>query len=205
MLLETRPAAAVSSGNVRILETVVVTLAIATPIATYLIVSGANVRDQLFSPEMAALLLLANLLPFVALIVLIGRRIAIHRASRSALAGGGRLHVRLVAVFTLMASVPIVLTVIAASVMFQSGVQLWGSERAVSAFNSTVDLAREGQRVVLRRWTGEARVMADDLVAKFPALPPRSAVSPPDLLSQSLPVGAVQGRRRQARRGPLCL
>ncbi|WP_204312673.1 hypothetical protein, partial [Escherichia coli] len=76
---------------------------------------------QVFNPGVAASLLLANLLPYVALIVLIGRRIAIHRAAKSALAGGGRLHVRLVAVFTLMASIPIVLTVIAASVMFQSG------------------------------------------------------------------------------------
>ncbi|RYY24042.1 MAG: HAMP domain-containing protein [Sphingomonadales bacterium] len=174
-----------SSANVRMLEIVVVALAIATPIATYLLVSRASAHDQLFSPAMAALLLLANLLPFVALIALIGRRIAIDRASKSALAGGGRLHIRLVAVFTLMASVPIVLTVIAASVMFQSGVQLWGSDRAASAFNSTVELAREGQRLVLKRWTGEARVMGEDLLAKFPALPPRSAVLQEQFLLQT--------------------
>ncbi|HVJ04005.1 MAG TPA: hypothetical protein VM662_17640, partial [Sphingomonas sp.] len=120
------PRASLLSRHVRVLEFVVIALAIATPIGTYLILRGADARDQLFSPAMAASILLANLLPFVALIVLIGRRIAIHRALKSALAGGGRLHVRLVAMFTLMASVPIVLTVIAASVMFQSGVQLWG-------------------------------------------------------------------------------
>ncbi|MGK6355212.1 ATP-binding protein [Sphingomonas sp. DT-207] len=179
------PTAHLSSKRARLLEIVVMALAVGTPIATYIIVSAANARDQLFSPLDAALMLLANLLPFVALIVLIGRRIAIHRASKSALAGGGRLHVRLVAMFTLMASVPIVLTVIAASVMFQSGVQLWGSDRAVSAFNTTVELAREGQRVVLRRWTGEARTMADDLLNKFPGLPQRSAAFQEEFLGQT--------------------
>lgn len=174
-----------SHRHVRVLEFIVLALAVATPIATYLVISSANPRNQLFSPATAALMLLANLLPYVALIVLIGRRIAIHRASKSALAGGGRLHVRLVAMFTLMASVPIVLTVIAASVMFQSGVQLWGSDRALSAFNSTVDLAREGQRVVLRRWTGEASAMADDLLDKFPTLPQRSPAFEDQFLRQT--------------------
>jgi two-component system nitrogen regulation sensor histidine kinase NtrY len=154
------------------LEIVVVTLAIATPVATFLFVR--NFSHQVFNPGVAASLLLANLLPYVALIVLIGRRIAIHRAARSALAGGGRLHVRLVAVFTLMASIPIVLTVIAASVMFQSGVQLWGSERARSVFNATQSFGEQGQRVVIERWTGEARTMADDIAGKFPTLPLRS-------------------------------
>jgi len=158
---------------IRLLEIVVVALAIATPVATFLFVR--NFSHQVFNPGVAASLLLANLLPYVALIVLIGRRIAIHRAAKSALAGGGRLHVRLVAVFTLMASIPIVLTVIAASVMFQSGVQLWGSERARSVFNATQAFGEQGQRVVIERWTGEARTMAADIANEYPNLPLRSA------------------------------
>jgi len=154
---------------IRLLEIVVVTLAIATPVATFLFVR--NFSHQVFNPGVAASLLLANLLPYVALIVLIGRRIAIHRAAKSALAGGGRLHVRLVAVFTLMASIPIVLTVITASVMFQSGVQLWGSERARNAFEATQNLAKEGKGLVADRWAGEARTMVGDLLEFFPTIP----------------------------------
>ena len=154
---------------IRLLEIVVVALAIATPVATFLFVR--NFSHQVFNPGVAASLLLANLLPYVALIVLIGRRIAIHRAAKSALAGGGRLHVRLVAVFTLMASIPIVLTVIAASVMFQSGVQLWGSERARSAFEATTNLAKEGRGLVADRWAGEARTLVDDLNRLYPKIP----------------------------------
>ena len=167
---------------IRLLEMVVVALAIATPVATFLFVR--NFAHQVFNPGVAASLLLANLLPYVALIVLIGRRIAIHRATKSALAGGGRLHVRLFAVFTLMASIPIVLTVIAASVMFQSGVQLWGSERARGAFDATTDLAKEGRGLVAQRWATEARTMVDDLTELFPKIPANSSSLQRQLLEQ---------------------
>ena len=167
---------------IRLLEMVVVALAIATPVATFLFVR--NFAHQVFNPGVAASLLLANLLPYVALIVLIGRRIAIHRAAKSALAGGGRLHVRLVAVFPLMASIPIVLTVIAASVMFQSGVQLWGSERARGAFDATTDLAKEGRGLVAQRWATEARTMVDDLTELFPKIPANSSSFQRKLLEQ---------------------
>lgn len=168
----------------RLLELTVAALALATPIATYLFIDRGGNKD-LFSPGVAAMLLLANLLPYVVLIVLAGRRIAIHRARRSPLEGGGQLHVRLVAVFTLMASVPIVLTVIAASVMFQSGVQLWGSERARGALDSTMALAKEGQELVVQRWTGEARQMARDIADRFPQIPARSATFEQQFLTQT--------------------
>ncbi len=157
-------------ARTRMLEIAVVALVLAAPLGTYLFVTHFW-SGQLFSPGVAALLLLANLLPCVALIVLVGRRIAIRRAAQRALAERGRLHVRLVAVFSLMATIPIVLTVIAASVMFQSGVQLWGSERAQKAFNSTVAMAKEGQNLIVKRWTGEARTMVDDLLARYPQIP----------------------------------
>jgi len=184
LLLGTETKVPRRSPPIRLLEIVVLALALATPIATYVFVDRFA-RGQIFSPGMAALLLIANLLPYVVLIVLVGRRVAIHRAAKSALAGGGRLHVRLVAVFTLMASVPIVLTVIAASVMFQSGVQLWGSERARNAFDSTTAIAKQGRALVIQRWTGEARFMAADLLDKYPRIPERSAAFQQDFLGQT--------------------
>ncbi|MEI9851766.1 MAG: ATP-binding protein [Sphingomonas sp.] len=155
------------------IELAVLGIAAAVLFATYRYI-GDGSSNQLLSPGVAAFLLLANLLPSVILIVLLGRRIAKHRAAKTALAGGGQLHIRLVAMFSLIASVPIVLTVIAASVMFQSGISLWGSERARNAFESTSALAREGQNVVSKRWTAEARAMAADLVSNFPSVPRRS-------------------------------
>ncbi|URW76616.1 ATP-binding protein [Sphingomonas donggukensis] len=148
-------------------ELAVIVIAVIVAFASWRVLASASANGRLISPPLVAMLLTANLIPAVALVSLIGRRIAIARASRASLAGGGRLHVRLVAVFSLMASIPIVLTVVAASIMFQSGVQLWGSERARDAFASTIALAKQGQAVVVQRWTGEAVSMAGDIRARY--------------------------------------
>ena len=155
-------------------EVAVLCLAICAAIATYLIVQRTDATGRLLSPLAGVLLLFANLVPLVALIVLAGRRIARRRAARSAVGGGGRLHVRLVAMFSLIASVPIVLTVIAASVMFQSGTQFWLSDRAQTAFNASLKLAEEGQNLVAQRWAGEANAITVDLAREYPRIPLRS-------------------------------
>lgn len=155
-------------------EVAVLCLAICAAVATYLIVQRTDATGRLLSPLAGVLLLFANLVPLVALIVLAGRRIARRRAARSAVGGGGRLHVRLVAMFSLIASVPIVLTVIAASVMFQSGTQFWLSDRAQTAFNASLKLAEEGQNLVAQRWAGEANAITVDLAREYPRIPSRS-------------------------------
>jgi two-component system nitrogen regulation sensor histidine kinase NtrY len=168
-----------------LLEVAVLAVAVAAMGGTYHFVDQQNATGQLFSPAIAALLLLANLLPSVALIVLLGRRIARRRAERAALAGGGRMHIRLVAVFSLIASVPIVLTVIAASIMFQSGIQLWGSQRARTALESTMALAKEGQKLVTDRWSSEAQAMGEDVHRNYPTIPADSAAFDRYFLAQT--------------------
>ena len=63
-------------------------------------------REALLTPPLVALLLVANLVPAMALMVLFARRLALRRARRSPIGGRGRLHVRLVALFSVIASVP---------------------------------------------------------------------------------------------------
>lgn len=140
-------------------------------LSTWRIIAGTKSGVTLLSPGVAAVLLMANLGWAVLLVALVGRRIALRRTARTSLAGGGRLHVRLVATFSLMASVPIILAVVAASILFQSGIQFWGSERARGAFNATIALAKQGQDLVVDRWTGEARAMAEDTRRMFPTIP----------------------------------
>ncbi|MGC8015977.1 hypothetical protein ACP3V9_24660, partial [Salmonella enterica] len=70
---------------------------------------------------MVALLLVANLLCCGSVIVLIGRRLARRRAARVGAGGGAQLHVRLVATFSILASVPTVLLAVVASLLFQFG------------------------------------------------------------------------------------
>ena len=95
----------------------------------------------LLYPPLIALLLIANLLPAIALMVLYARKVAVRRAERGGL-GSGRLHVRLVALFSIISVVPTVLVAIFASVLFQSGLEFWFSNRARNMLENTVQVAK---------------------------------------------------------------
>ena len=56
--------------------------------------------------------------------------------------GSGRLHIRLVALFSVIAAVPTVLVAIFASLLFQSGLEFWFSNRARGMLENTVQVAR---------------------------------------------------------------
>ena len=118
----------------------------------------------LLTPPLIALLLIANLLPAIALMVLYSRRVAVRRAEKGGL-GSGRLHVRLVALFSALAAVPTVLVAIFASLLFQSGLEFWFSNRARSMLENTVQVAQSTYRYELSRVGDEATTMAGDLVA----------------------------------------
>jgi two-component system nitrogen regulation sensor histidine kinase NtrY len=132
-------------------------------VATYLIV-GDEVRERaLLTPPLVAALLVANLIPAVALMVLVARRLAIRRAARSPIGGRGRLHVRLVALFSVVASVPTLLVVIFASLLFQYGVEFWFSDRARGMLENAAFLAQENYDQELRRVDAETVTMSGDL------------------------------------------
>ena len=59
------------------------------------------------------------------------------RAARGGL-GSGQLHTRLVALFSVIAAVPTVLVAIFASLLFQSGLEFWFSDRARGMLENTV-------------------------------------------------------------------
>src|SRR5947209_122105 len=115
------------------------------------------------NPFVVALLLIANLLPAIALMVLYSRRVAVRRAEQGGL-GSGRLHVRLVALFSALAAVPTVLVAIFASLLFQSGLNFWSSHGSRSMLENTVQVAQSTYRYELGRVGAEATTMAGDLV-----------------------------------------
>jgi two-component system nitrogen regulation sensor histidine kinase NtrY len=80
-------------------------------------------------PFLVALLLVGNLVPAMALLVLIAQRVARSRAEQSPLGGRGGLHVRLVATFSILTAVPTLFVAIFASLLFQYGVRFWFSDR----------------------------------------------------------------------------
>jgi two-component system nitrogen regulation sensor histidine kinase NtrY len=144
-------------------ELAAVVALVATALGTYWLIAGQNSSDKLLTPPIVALLLVLNLVPAIAILVLIGRRVAMRRAETSLVGGNGRMHVRLVAMFSLIASVPTLMVVIFASLLFQYGVQFWFSENARGMLQNASDLARGYYEQNLREVGDETVTMAGDL------------------------------------------
>lgn len=130
---------------------------------TYFLLSGSGQSYTLLTPPLVALLLVANLVPAIALLVLLARRVAKRRAAQSAIGSDGQLHVRLVAIFSIVASVPMLLVVIFASLLFQYGVQFWFSDSARNMLQNSGDLARGYYEQNLREVSDETSTMSGDL------------------------------------------
>ncbi len=131
---------------------------------SYFIVTDQR-PEAMLTPPTVAMLLVANLVPAMALMVLMARRMAMRRAARSPVGGKGRLHVRLVALFSVVASVPTLLVVIFASMLFQSGVQFWFSERARTVLENAGNVAEIYVQENKERITREIIAMGGDVVA----------------------------------------
>lgn len=131
-------------------------------IATYITLS-ASTANRPIGPAMSAVLLIANLVPAVALLVLLGRRMAQQRSARSPIGGRGRLHVRLVALFSLIAAIPMLLVVIFASLLFQYGVEFWYSDRARGMLENANSIAVASYAEKEQRVIAESKAMSGDI------------------------------------------
>lgn len=147
----------------RLVEAITLLSFLCTAGLTYVLLSGQGQSYTLLTPPIVALLLVGNLVPAIALLVLLGRRVAKRRAVQSAIGSDGQLHVRLVAIFSIIASVPMLLVVIFASLLFQYGVQFWFSDSARGMLQNASDLARGYYEQNLREVGDETVTMASDL------------------------------------------
>tara|TARA_R110000824_G_scaffold19504_2_gene75423 strand:- start:22441 stop:24738 length:2298 start_codon:yes stop_codon:yes gene_type:complete len=150
-------------GVMRRVEWIVLLLFGAIMVGTYFLLSRQSDQTDFISPPLTAALLVANLIPAITLLVLFGRRIAKGRAAKSSIGSKGRLHVRLVALFSLVASIPMVLVVIFASLLFQYGVEFWFSDRARGMLENANNLARGYYEQNQREVGDETITMANDL------------------------------------------
>jgi two-component system nitrogen regulation sensor histidine kinase NtrY len=132
-------------------------------LATYIYVTGRAQSERLLTPGLVAAIMVANLVPAMALIVLIGSRVARARAMRSMVGGRGRLHVRLVALFSLIAAAPTLLVVIFASLLFQFGVDFWYSDRSRGMFENAASMAQAFYEDSQKKLGAHTQAMAVDL------------------------------------------
>ena len=138
-------------------------------LSAWLLTRGAE-PGSLLSPPLIALLLVSNLLPAIALMVLLSRRVAMARAERGGL-GSGRLHTRLVALFSVIAAVPTVLVAIFASVLFQSGLEFWFSDRARNMLENAAAIAQNVYNQEVDRVKSETQTMSQDVAGYLQQVP----------------------------------
>lgn len=132
-------------------------------IVTAFVLIGQPPQSEPLSPTAAAALLVANLVPATTLIMLMGRRLALRRAPMVSEEGRGQLHIRLVAIFTLLSAVPALLLAVFASLLFQSGVQFWSSDSARGMLENAGALAKGYYEEKMRDVSDETLTMAGDL------------------------------------------
>ena len=107
---------------------------------TWYVISAQTKPDQLLPTDLTATLLVGTLIPALAILVLLGRRLALQRA-REVAGGTGQLHVRLVFLFSLISAIPTLLVAIFASFLFQSAVEFWFSDKSRGLLENSNKLA----------------------------------------------------------------
>ncbi len=111
---------------------------IAAVIGNYFAYSGQPKDSGGLPALQVSLLLVAVLIPALAILVLIGRRMAMRRAAGST----ARLHVRLVFFFSIVAAVPTLLVAGFAAFLFQTGVAFWFSDESRGLLENANALAQ---------------------------------------------------------------
>ncbi len=127
--------------------------------ATWLTYSRATAPDALLPTMQVSLLLMATLVPAMALLVLIGRRVALRRAAGST----ARLHVRLVFFFSMVAALPTLLVAGFAAFLFQTGVDFWFSDDSRGLMENANALAQSYYDANQRDVQQETLAMAGDM------------------------------------------
>jgi two-component system nitrogen regulation sensor histidine kinase NtrY len=159
------------NGLAPLIEIIAVIALIATVTISFFIFRQQGQTGALLTPAMAATLLVANLVPAMALMVLVARRLAKRRAAHSGLGMKSRLPVRLVAIFSGIAAIPTLLVVIFASLLFQYGVEFWFSDRARGMLENAASLAQENYDRERERVGLEALAMSGDLADYLQQVP----------------------------------
>jgi len=116
------------------------------------------------------LLLTLDLILLLLLGALIARRIVQLWIKRRRGQAGSRLHIRLVAVFSVLAVTPAIVVATFSTIFFYVGVQEWFSDRVSTAVNESLAVARAYVREHQQNIRADVLAMANDLNQEAPRL-----------------------------------
>ena len=145
------------------IEIVAVVAFLAMTLVTWFTLERQSDKGTLLPSNLTAALLVGTLVPAMTILVMLGRRMALRRATESIGGGTGRMHVRLVFIFSLISAVPTLLVAIFASFLFQSGVEFWFSDSSRGLLENANKLARGYYEQTERDVGYESVAMAEDL------------------------------------------
>ena len=151
-----------SSGvSFRVFETASIAAVVVVGIITGFVLNAQ--RTEPLSPTLMAVLLVSNMLPAACILIAAGHRAARRRQNRGEFYSKDMLHVRLIAIFSLVATIPTVLLVIFASILFQSGVQFWFSSSTRGVLENSQTLAKGYYTEKLNDLSDDTSAMAVDI------------------------------------------
>lgn len=136
-------------------------LAVVAGLATYAALSEAPPFGH--RPGLASVLLNLNLVILLLLLAVIARKLVALWARRRQGRAGSRLHLRLVAMFSSIAAVPVVVVATFSALFFHLGVQSWFAERVSTALDASVEVAQEYLREHQATLRADALTISIDL------------------------------------------
>ncbi len=121
-------------------------------------------------PLVIVLLLNLDLIILLGLGALVARRLVILWVERRRGRAGSRLHIRLVALFSLLAVIPTIVVVLFSMVVFNLGLQSWFSERVGTAVGQSFAVAQAYLKEHRHAISSDALAMANDFNREGPLL-----------------------------------
>ncbi|MGL4976302.1 MAG: HAMP domain-containing protein, partial [Bosea sp. (in: a-proteobacteria)] len=144
-----------------------VVLSLASALATFLVLSGATPVAPVHQ-VVVGLFVLNGLLILLLISIVAFEALALVRARRAGAAAAG-LHVRIVALFSVVAAMPAVLVAVIATVTIERGLDPWFSDRMRDVIFKSVEVADAYATSQCRALGREIRILSDDLNRAKPA------------------------------------
>ncbi len=150
-----------------IIGALTVVLALSSALVTFLVLSGATPINPVH--QVVVGVFVGNALLVLVLVGVVAMEaVGIVRARRAGAAASG-LHVRIVALFSIVAALPAVLVAIIATITIERGLEPWFSDRMRDAIFRSIDVADAYTTSQCRALGREIRILADDLTRAQPA------------------------------------
>ena len=152
--------------SMRVVGAIAVGLALLSALATFLVLAGLT--PIVPTHEVVVSLLLANVVAAALLIGVIGREVWTIVQARRRGRAASQLHVRIVALFTLIAAVPAILVAIVASVTLDRGLDRLFSTRTKAVIENSLTVSEAYFRLHAQLIRGDIQAMAVDVTRARP-------------------------------------